>query len=379
MSRPDDRSLIALDDTDIERSVDPDVVEFALVLSRMVDSLQQQPDEMRQALYELARYKLNDQLRHKHGKDFRTARATLESAIEKVERFYSVHGEAGKSLPKLSSAIEHGEHGGARKTVPVEPLPAARRPFDVASDPKSALRRPASMALRLVALLGVVAAAAIALQTVRSLGTKSDSRKAEARIEDPAATASIRQPQPVPVSDSSTPKPEPLLPSHFGAFAVAEGKLVELRVLRGVVPDSRVAISAAIRDDSETVLPDGRLKFVVYRRDPSGSAPARAEVRVIARVKQYPAQPAKSDPTGTQGDHWVVRNVSFPFRIAPVQGAPDMYEVESEALDFTLAPGRYALVWKGVGYDFVVAGKASSKHCLEQVAAVNGVFYSECR
>ena len=52
-----------------------------------------------------------------------------------------------------------------------------------------------------------------------------------------------------------------------------------------------------------------------------------------------------------------------------------MYEVESEALGFTLAPGRYALVWKGIGYDFVVAGDASSKHCLEHVTAVNGVFF----
>ena len=56
-----------------------------------------------------------------------------------------------------------------------------------------------------------------------------------------------------------------------------------------------------------------------------------------------------------------------------------MYEIESEALDFALSPGRYTLVWKGVGYDFVVAGDASAKHCLEQVPAVNGVFYSECR
>jgi hypothetical protein len=140
-----------------------------------------------------------------------------------------------------------------------------------------------------------------------------------------------------------------------------------------------VAISSAIRDDSETVLPDGRLKFIVYRRDLPGSMPARAEVRVIARVKTYLANSEKRESTATQGEHWVIRNVAFPYRIAPIQGAPDMYEVESEALDFTLAPGRYALIWKGVGYDFAVAGDASSKHCLEQTTAVNGVFYSECR
>lgn len=160
---------------------------------------------------------------------------------------------------------------------------------------------------------------------------------------------------------------------------MADGKLVELRPLRGAVPDPRVAISAAIKDESETMLSDGRAKFIVYRRDLPGAMPARAEVRVIARVKQYQAASATSEPTAPQDDHWVIRNISFPYRIAPVQGAPDMYEIESEDPDFALAPGRYALVWKGTGYDFVVAGVASTKHCLEKTAAVNGVFYSECR
>ena len=177
----------------------------------------------------------------------------------------------------------------------------------------------------------------------------------------------------------SARKPAPLLPSHFGAFAIADGKLVELRLLRGAVPDPRVAISAAIRDESETILPDGTSKFIVYRRDLPGSMPTRAEVRVVAKVRQYQVDSAKDEPTTTQDDHWVIRNISFPYRIAPIQDAPDMYEIESEAPDLALAPGRYALVWKGIGYDFVVAGVASPRHCLERTAAVNGVFYSECR
>ncbi len=379
MSRPDDKSLIALEDTDIERSIDPDVVEFALVLSRTINSLQQHPDQMRQALYELARHKLNEELKGRHGKEFRTARSTLETAIEKVEWFHSVHGGAGESLHKLSSQLQHGVRGGALQNLTVEALPAARVQFDVPAGPNSALKRPASMALRFVALLGVIATAAIAFQAFRSFGTKSEFQKAEARIETPAAANTTQHQQLTPVLDQSTRKPERLLPTHFGAFAVAEGKLVEMRLLRGTIPDPRVAISSAIKDDSETVLPDGRLKFIVYRRDLPGSMPARAEVRVIARVKQYLANSAKSEPTAAQSDHWVIRNISFPYRIAPIQGAPDMYEVESEASDFKLAPGRYALVWKGIGYDFVVDGDAGSKHCLEQTTAVNGVFYSECR
>jgi hypothetical protein len=373
MSRPDDKTVIALDGTDIQQSVDPDVVEFALVLSRTIDSLEQHPDQMRQALYELARHKLNDQLRGRHGKEFRTAHSTLETAIEKVERFYSEHGSAGESLLKLSSPLMHAERGGAVKNIAAKAAPAQ---FD---GPRSALKQPASMALRLVAVLGVMATAAIAIQAIRSFKAKSDPQQVEARIETTAAVNTTPQQQQMPVTDQSTRKPAPLLPSHFGAFAVAEGKLVELRLVRGVVPDARVAISSPIREDSETVLPDGKLKFIVYRRDLPGSMPTRADVRVIARVKQYQANSAKSEPTTTRGDHWVIRNISFPYRIAPVQGVPDVYEIESEALNFALAPGRYALVWKGIGYDFVVAGDASSKHCLEQTTAVNGIFYSECR
>ena len=37
-------------------------VEFALVIARMIDSLKNNPEDMRQAIYELARYKLQEQL-----------------------------------------------------------------------------------------------------------------------------------------------------------------------------------------------------------------------------------------------------------------------------------------------------------------------------
>ena len=375
MSRPDDNPLIVSKLNDTPRSIDPDVVEFALVLSRTIDSLEQQPDQMRQALYELARHKLNEQLRGRHGKEFRNARSTLETAIAKVEQFYSEHGSAGEPLRKISSPLDVAERG-AHINVTAGVLPPAHVQLDV---PKSTFKRTASIALRLVAVLCLIATVAMVLQALRSLGTRSDLQKAGASIASDAATnANLPQSQ-MPVLDQSMLKPKPLLPSHFGAFAIADGRLTELRLLRGTMPDSRVAISSAIRDESETVLPDGRLKFIVYRRDLPGSMPARAEVRVIARVKKYLASSEQRESAAAESDHWVIRNIAFPYRIAPVQGAPDMYEVESEALDFSLAPGRYALVWKGVGYDFVVAGNASSKHCLEQTTAVNGVFYSECR
>ena len=57
-----------------------------------------------------------------------------------------------------------------------------------------------------------------------------------------------------------------------------------------------------------------------------------------------------------------------------------MYEVRNENPDNPLAPGRYALVLKGLAYDFSVAGSVTdSRQCLERVVADNGQFYTECK
>ena len=79
-------------------------------------------------------------------------------------------------------------------------------------------------------------------------------------------------------------------------------------------------------------------------------------------------------------DNWVMRNISVPYRTAPKKDNPDMYEIRSEGPDVPLAPGRYALVLKGLAYDFTVAGPITDpRQCLERLVANNGRFYSECR
>jgi hypothetical protein len=75
----------------------------------------------------------------------------------------------------------------------------------------------------------------------------------------------------------------------------------------------------------------------------------------------------------------VIRNISFPYKIGPVDDHPEMFLVQPEAADFVLPSGRYALVIKGQGYDFGVAGAITDpRQCLERVNAVNGAFYSPC-
>ena len=69
-----------------------------------------------------------------------------------------------------------------------------------------------------------------------------------------------------------------------------------------------------------------------------------------------------------------------PYRTAPKKDNPDMYEIRSENPDAPLAPGRYALVLKGLAYDFSVAGPVTDpRQCLERLVANNGRFYSEYR
>jgi hypothetical protein len=152
-------------------------------------------------------------------------------------------------------------------------------------------------------------------------------------------------------------------------------------VLPGRAPDPRIAISSIITANSRTTLPDGHVAFVIYRRDSATNAADRAEVRVVARIEREASfgKDGKQVVTAVD-DNWVIRNISMPYRTAPRKDNPEMYEVRSENPDAPLPPGRYALVLKGLAYDFSVSGPITDpRQCLERLVATNGRFYSECK
>src|SRR5262249_18352629 len=151
----------------------------------------------------------------------------------------------------------------------------------------------------------------------------------------------------------AAPAKSALLPDTFGIYAVSGDKLFELEQLPGRVPDARVAVSAAITSPSRSTLPDGKVRFIVYRRDSIANAPDRAEIRVIARITSAMtfANAGKATVAATD-DTWVMRNISIGFRVAPVRENAEMYEIRNESDNFALSPGRYALVIKGAAYDF---------------------------
>jgi len=140
-------------------------------------------------------------------------------------------------------------------------------------------------------------------------------------------------------------------------------------------------MSTPVSQPSRTTIPDGKAKFVVFRRDLAGSAPDRMEVRVVARVVRALTFDAKGKASFVPvSDAWNIRNVSYEFRVRPLPGNTEMLMVQPADANFELPAGRYVLALRNQGYDFTVAGKVTDpSQCLERTDAANGAFFSDCQ
>jgi len=362
-------------------------VEFALVLARTIESAKTDPEQLRGAIYELARQKLQ-QLSHDDPSEKARLMQALEVAIagvedhhikaSAVERFplptpVPLLAGSGSELipaPIASSGAAQASYSGSRYNWDINvSKPAAKR-----------LRWASSTALRycaMLALFAIIAGIVVAQRHGVSLASLRDavtslwtSPKAEpSKVAEAAAEA------------NAAPKSDPLLPTAYGVYAVSADKLYELTALQIRAPDPRVAISAAITTPSATILPDGHVRFVVFRAGTDNGSAGLIEVRLIARVKRATTFDATGKPVvATADDTWVIRNISTPYRAAPVKDEPQMYEIQPREPDDALSPGRYVLVVKGLAYDFTIDGtETDRRHCLERLAAANGTFYSPCQ
>jgi hypothetical protein len=363
-------------------------VEFALMLSRVIDSVEKNPEFLRATVYELARHKLKEEFTSESLGEVRNLSKSLEIAIAGVEAFSKKKDGMEASLlganpaqgKALISAHPSNQHV-ASALESVSPVfeahvfgsgggPAWKRP--------SRLRAARWFAAALAMGLAVITAV-VSLQLLRNKGYIAAVNQ-PAPILPKANTAAPPKSAPTAVDPKSV-APSPTVPTAFGIYALSDGKLHELDVLPGRAPDPRIAISSIITTPSRTTLPDGHVAFVIYRRDSATNAADRAEVRLVARIERE----ASFNKDGKQvvtavDDNWVIRNISMPYRTAPRKDNPEMYEVRSENPDAPLAPGRYALVLKGLAYDFSVAGPVTDpRQCLERLVATNGRFYSECK
>jgi hypothetical protein len=358
---------------------------FARVLSEQVRSISGDPKQMRQMVYELARIKLLKQSIDEDARGSREMLQILEDAVRDVESSFDRSDAAVSpdTLPDASAADSARD--------PREALPTSRHADtrDFARPPQHPDRarrriggvnpiRQLAVAVVLAAVVGVVAYLPALRNRFIALPQRS-----------PAMLA--REAAALPESQASTPPENPralvpeavqtsgALPTTFGIYALSDGQLQELKPLAGKIPDRRVAISAAMTPSNTITVAKGDVKFILFRPDMAIDA-SGAEVRVMAKVSRSmgvdgSGKAAMVNATGS----WVVRSMSFPYRAGPVDDQPRMLSLQPEKEGFTLSPGRYALVVKGIGYDFTVAGDVTDPNqCVERINATNGGFYSPC-
>ncbi len=385
---------------DQDKTVSPHAqeVEFALILSRMISTVKEDPSQLRLAIYEFARARLTMDTSWAEEHERERLSTALETAIQGVEQF-SARREERESLqpPTPHAQIGRGT------TPPAEPATSMVPVHQVDAEPKSVVLKEvywrndaqtiAQVQTRVllstlarfaigVLLFGVLAGLAIYRQGTLG-GSERLSSPATVIVAKPSTSPSSNVPGTADLKTAAISQDAPAfpLPTDYGVYAVNNDKLSELNLLPEQVPDKRIVMSTPINQPSQTTLPDGKVKFVVFRRDLAGSAPDRIDVRVVARVVRALTFDGKGKASFVPvTDAWNIRNQSYEFRVRPLPGNPEMLTMQAEKSDLTLPAGRYVLALKNQGYDFTVAGKVTDpSQCLERTDAANGAFYSDCQ
>ncbi len=379
--------------SDRARNLSTAELEFSLVLARVIGSIENDPAQLRNAVYELARVKLQrEALRrnpHMSGMESRHLMLALEAAIDHVETVSSRHDEL-RALQSLDRLIEgsgllppHSMGMAHNSVLTIEQAPSAttRLSTFLPSAAQASEKRARNWSRKaqlltgcLVAVVGVTAYLILAHQ----FGLVGP------RVTPPVEAATPASQRDDAVAPSPTIRPQSAglpLPNVYGVYAISGGQLNELESLPVRAPDPRVFMSTLIKRPSRTFLADGQAVFIAFRRDIATSAPDRVAVRVIAKVVRAmtfnPTGPASVAPVD---DEWAIRSTSYELRVAPVSENPEMLVFRPETPDFVFPPGRYGLVLKGQAFDFTIAGPVTeASHCLERTEATNGGFYSECR
>jgi hypothetical protein len=384
-------------------------VDFAIVLSRVIGSVIDDPAQLRNVIYELARIKLQTELLQREVpisvSETGHLALALESAIERVETLYSKHDHLRplQSLERLTNSSEVGasEIMGERREPALiinhSPAPSPHTnylpSFSTRATGTSRKVEPSWHWMGAGPLLRAAMVASLAVVLCVVLDRQFALFGRDAPQPFAPVVEKIERLEPKPViqasahalrSPTTTLPSQSLgfpLPSVYGIYAVSGGQLHELEPLVGRVPDQRVFMSTPVKTPSRTVLPDGRTVFIIYRRDAANSTPERISVRVIAKIlRAMTFNTAGQAGTTNVQDTWTIRNVSYDFRVAPLGEGSEMLMIRPENEDFVFPAGRYGLVIKGQAYDFTVSGPITeAAQCLEGIKAENGTFYSECR
>jgi hypothetical protein len=382
------------------RAVDVPVIDLSSVITRTLEAVREDPAQLRNAIYELARVKLQKDAWANNMSILAARRLmlALETAIERVETVASQQdelaraGSTGRLIADARSELYYPLPDGRADAEPVAPAALLDMRRD---EPATPPHRDASgvpwwrsghtaLLLRVgaVCLLAIGGIFLFSKQSALFEKTPSAVSAAPAKKADLKAAAPEAPSLPEISTKSLRPAgPAQLLPAVYGVYAVSKGQLFELEPLRGRVPDARVHMSAPIGTPSHALLPDGRLEFIVYRRDIASSAPDRVQVRVIAKIMRAMAfSKAGQTNIAPVEDQWTIRGNAYEMRVAPVSENAEMLMMRPENPEFVFPAGRYGLVLKDLAYDFSVSGPITdAAQCLERTEAANGGFYSECR
>ena len=379
---------------------------FVRLLSDRIRQTAADPQQMREIVYELARVKLLEQFTHAEARESQDLQQILERAIEEVERSFKLSGattrqevsEQSPAIPPSFASPIPPPSPAASAVSAVAPAPQAMEAPHRPLAPPGSLDRPKrsggfTSVVRLAVLLLLIVAAGIGVASwpkvktqlaalSQLVGRPPASQDVQPQQATPPAPPQSETAERTPDSQKeSAPPAQPSmpLPTTFGVYALSEGRLQELKSVPGKIPDRRVAISAAINTPSATTLQSGDVRFIVFRAD-GGMDASVTEVRVVAKVSRAMGVDANGKAAMVSaGDAWVIRSMSYPYKVGPVEDQPRMLLLQPEQDGFTLAPGRYVVVVKGMGYDFTVAGTVTDPNqCVERINATNGAFYSPC-
>jgi hypothetical protein len=171
-------------------------------------------------------------------------------------------------------------------------------------------------------------------------------------------------------------------PTAYGVYAISDNRLIELEPVATSPVDPRTRSILQITKPSRTIIVDPKLTFVAYRRDLISSAPDKVTARMVARVgKQMTFDSSgKSVTAPPSSETWLLRDVGYDLKVAPVRDNPEMVLLRPETEDFLFPPGRYAVVLGTQPYDFVIAGTITDPaQCVEGIATTRGPAFYECR
>jgi hypothetical protein len=312
---------------------------YATVTSLIASSAANNP-EARRRVYELARYELRRRLasRAKEFGQFDEAKhlRAFEIAIERIEADlskYPVEGECcGANL--VTAAVD--------SSVEIIP-PAGHGPLPPQSRSAFSPERASPRASSFWAVLPFVGAAILgaAIYVTVERGVREQSK--------------LQSDQNIPDKRTSPQSVALPLPVAYGVYAVAEGQLIELEPLSIKVTGHGIAPIGVISTASKAKLPNGRIQFVIFKRELVNNAPEKVIVQTVAPVE--PAEPlSKGESAGNQNGSWAIGNISYQMQVAPLGGSPGMIIIRPADSKFSFPIGRYVLILKRLAYDFSVAG-----------------------